>query len=130
MGVVYRATQVELGRTVALKLITPEYAHDAQFRERFKRESRLAASIDHPNVIPVYEAGEADGSLFIAMRWVEGPDLRTMIKRDGGIAHRRAARIAAQVGAALDAAHERGLVHRDVKPANVLVAADGPSTST
>src|SRR4051794_16543339 len=123
MGVVYRATQIELGRTVALKLIAPKYADDEHFRERFKRESRLAASIDHPNVIPVYEAGETNGALFISMRWVEGPDLRTMIKRGGGVEPRQAARITEQVGAALDAAHDHGLVHRDVKPANVLVAA-------
>ena len=123
MGVVYRATQLALGRTVALKLITPELAHDKQFRERFKRESRLAASIDHPNVIPVYEAGEADDSLFIAMRWVEGADLLTLIKRGGGLEPEHAARVTAQVAAALDTAHDHGLVHRDVKPANVLVVA-------
>jgi hypothetical protein len=123
MGIVYRATQLGLDRTVALKLIAPEFAHDRQFRERFKRESRLAASIDHPNVIPVYEAGEAAGALFIAMRWVEGANLLTMIKRGGGLEPEKAARITAQVGAGLDAAHDHGLVHRDVKPANVLVVA-------
>src|ERR671923_96666 len=80
MGVVYRATQLALGRTVALKLIAPDVAHDARFRERFKRESELAASIDHPNVIPIYEAGEAEDSLFLSMRWVEGADLLTLIK--------------------------------------------------
>jgi hypothetical protein len=123
MGVVYRATQLALGRPVALKLISPAFADDPQFRERFKRESRLAASIDHPNVIPVYEAGETDGSLFISMRWVEGTDLATLIRRGGGLEPGRAAAIVAQVAAALDAAHARGLLHRDVKPANVLVAA-------
>src|SRR4051794_11085409 len=125
MGVVYRATQLGLGRTVALKLIAPDVAHDPRFRERFKRESRLAASIDHPNVIPVYEAGEADGSLFLSMRWVEGADLLTLIKRGGGVEPEQAARITSQVAAALDAAHGHGLVHRDVKPANVLVVAGG-----
>jgi serine/threonine protein kinase len=123
MGVVYRATQLALGRPVALKLISPEFADDPQFRERFQRESRLAASVDHPNVIPVYEAGETDGCLFISMRWVEGTDLNTMIKRGGGLDPERAAGIVSQIGAALDAAHGRGLLHRDVKPANVLVTA-------
>jgi Protein kinase domain len=123
MGVVYKATQLGLDRTVALKLISPDVAHDGRFRDRFTRESRLAASIDHPNVIPVYEAGETDGSLFLSMRWVQGADLLTLIKRGGGLDPGQAARIVAQVGAALDAAHEHGLIHRDVKPANVLVVA-------
>jgi hypothetical protein len=122
MGVVYRAVQLDLGRPVALKLISPELAGDTLFRDRFKREARLAASIDHPNVIPVYEAGEANGTLFLSMRWVEGDDLDTLIRRGGGLEPERAARIVDQVGAALDAAHGRGLVHRDVKPANILVA--------
>ncbi len=124
MGIVYRATQLALGRPVALKLISPKLAADPLFRERFQRESRLAASIDHPNVIPVYEAGEANGSLFISMRWVEGYDLETLIRRGGGVEPERAARIVSQVAAALDAAHGRGLVHRDVKPANVLIVGD------
>jgi serine/threonine protein kinase len=123
MGVVYRATQLSLGRTVALKLIAPALAGDRHFRERFERESRLAASIDHPNVLPVYEAGETDGTLFIAMRWVDGTDLRTLIHRGGGIEPRRATRIVGQVAAGLDAAHQLGLVHRDVKPANILIVA-------
>jgi hypothetical protein len=121
MGVVYRATQLALGRPVALKLISPKLAADPLFRERFQRESRLAASIDHPNVIPVYEAGEADGTLFLSMRWVEGDDLDTVVRRGGGLDPSRAAHVVSQVAAALDAAHRRGLVHRDVKPANVLV---------
>src|SRR3954454_9748593 len=124
MGVVYRATQLALGRPVALKLISPKLAADPHFRERFQRESRLAASIDHPTVIPVYEAGEADGSLFLSMRWVEGSDLETLIRRGGGMEPERAVRIVCQVAAALDAAHSRGLIHRDVKPANVLVVGD------
>jgi hypothetical protein len=123
MGVVYRATQVGLGRPVALKLIAPELADDPLFRERFKRESRLAASIDHPNVIPIYEAGESNGSLFLSMRWVDGTNLLTLIKRGGGLEPKRGVALVLQVAAALDAAHSRGLVHRDVKPANVLVAA-------
>lgn len=121
MGVVYRAAQVSLERPVALKVIAPELAGGEGFRERFVRESRLAASLDHPNVIPVYAAGEDGGVLYIAMRYVEGTDLRTLIARHGSLDARRAAGIAAQVASALDAAHERGLVHRDVKPGNILV---------
>src|SRR3954454_10388855 len=124
MGVVYRATQTGLDRPVALKLIAPELARDPDFRARFERESRLAAQIEHPNVIPIYEAGEADGQLFISMRFVDGTDLHTEIERSGGgLEPARAARIVEQVGFALDAAHARGLVHRDVKPANVLIGA-------
>src|SRR5215207_11097442 len=122
MGVVYRASQLRLTRTVALKLVTPALARDRSFRERFRREWMVAASIDHPNVIPVYEAGEEDGILFIAMRWVEGTNLRDEI--DGGpMEPPRAAHIVSQVASALDAAHERDLIHRDVKPANILVTA-------
>jgi serine/threonine protein kinase len=122
MGVVYLAEQVRLHRWVALKLIVPELAEDEEFRRRFERESQMAASLDHPNVIPVYEAGEADGALFISMRYVEGSDLRMLIRNTGQLDPARAAGIVAQLGDALDAAHARGLVHRDVKPANVLVA--------
>src|SRR5919197_1282181 len=110
MGVVYRARQLDLDRDIALKLIAPALADDAEFRERFTRESRLAASIDHPNVIPVYYAGEHDGLLYIAMRYVEGDDLRTLLRREGRIAPERTAHVVAQVGAALDAAHAKGLV--------------------
>src|ERR687888_1577551 len=92
MGVVYRATHLALGRPVALKLIASDLASDRDFRARFKRESQLAASIDHPNVIPVYEAGEADGSLYLAMRYVEGTDLGALIARDGAIEPARAVR--------------------------------------
>jgi uncharacterized RDD family membrane protein YckC len=125
MGVVYRATQLALDRTVALKLVAPELAGDEGFRERFKRESRLAASIEHPNVIPIHEAGEADGQLFICMRFVEGTDLRELLALRGPLDPARAARIVSQVADALDAAHARGLVHRDVKPANVLIGDRG-----
>jgi serine/threonine protein kinase/uncharacterized RDD family membrane protein YckC len=125
MGVVYRATQLALDRTVALKLIAPEIAGDEGFRERFKRESRIAASIEHPNVIPVHEAGEADGLLFIAMRFVDGTDLRELLQRAGALSPLRVAAIVAQIARALDAAHASGLVHRDVKPGNVLIADRG-----
>ena len=121
MGVVYRATQLDLDRPVALKVIAPALAGDATFRERFVRESRAAAAIDHPNVIPIYSAGEASGVLYLAMRFVEGPDLRQVVRAAGRLAPARAALIVAQVAAALDAAHARGLVHRDVKPENVLL---------
>jgi serine/threonine protein kinase/ABC-type oligopeptide transport system substrate-binding subunit/DNA-binding winged helix-turn-helix (wHTH) protein len=122
MGIVYLAEHAGLKRKVALKLLAPPLAEDRRFRERFVRESQLAASIDHPNVIPIYEAGEADGRLFIAMRYVEGTDLRTLLREQETLETAQAARIVGQVAAALDAAHEQGLVHRDVKPANVLIA--------
>ena len=120
MGVVYRARQLRPERLVALKVLAPELADDPAFRERFERESCVAASIEHPHVIPVYEVDEADGLLFIAMRYVDGPDLHRLVV--DGLGVERAMRIVDQVGRALDAAHARGLVHRDVKPANVLVA--------
>jgi CHASE2 domain-containing sensor protein len=121
MGVVYRATQLALERPVAIKLIATERAQDPVFRGRFERESRLAASIEHPNVIPVYEAGEDDGLLFIAMRLVEGTDLAELLERVGALEPVRTARLIGQLAGALDAAHSHGLVHRDVKPANVLL---------
>ena len=124
MGVVYRATQLPLGRTVALKVVAPERAADPIFHARFERETRLAAAIDHPNVIPVYEAGEQDGRLYLVMRWVEGGDLQRLIAESGRLDPALAARIVAQVGSGLEAAHAAGLVHRDVKPANVLIAGD------
>jgi CHASE2 domain-containing sensor protein/tRNA A-37 threonylcarbamoyl transferase component Bud32 len=121
MGVVYRATQLELERRVALKVIVPELAHDVLFRTRFKREALAAASVDHPNVVPVYEAGEDGGLLFLAMRLVEGTNLRRILQRDGRVSPADAGRVLAQVAGALAAAHRKGLVHRDVKPANVLI---------
>jgi len=124
-GVVYRAEQLRLGRRVAIKLIAPELGEDPGFRERFERESRLAASIEHPNLIPVYEADEADGLLYLVMRYIPGTDLRRLIGDEGRLDPTRAAELVGQVAAALDAAHARGLVHRDVKPANVLIASVG-----
>jgi CHASE2 domain-containing sensor protein len=126
MGIVYRATQLALGRTVAIKLIASELSDDPVFRERFTTESRIAASVEHANVIPVYEAGEDDGLLFIAMRLVEGCDLGQLLERVGALTSERTVRVIAQVAGALDAAHARGLVHRDVKPANVLLTVDEP----
>lgn len=121
-SIVYRADDARLDRKVALKLLAPALADDERFRERFLRESKLAASIEHPNIVPVYDAGEADGLLYIAVRYVPGEDLKTLLQREGPLEPERALSVVAQVGAALDVAHERGLVHRDVKPSNVLVA--------
>ncbi len=122
MGVVYRATQLALDRTVAVKAIAPRLAQDEAYRERFQRESHLAASLEHPNVIPVYEAGELDGTLYLIMRWVDGTDLRALLSADGRLEPERALRLLRPVASALAAAHRRGLIHRDVKPANVLIA--------
>jgi serine/threonine-protein kinase len=121
MGAVYLAEQVALGRKVAVKVLPPELADSADFRHRFERESRVAASLDHPNVVPIYESGEIDGVLFIAMRLVGGTDLATLLAREGPMSPERGASLVRQVGSALDAAHAKGLVHRDVKPGNILV---------
>ena len=121
MGVVYLATQVFPERRVALKLLSSDLAADPAFRERFVRESNAAASTEHPHIVPVYGAGESDGRLYLAMRFIEGKDLRTLLEHEGTLVPDRAARICAEVAEALEAAHERGLVHRDVKPGNVLL---------
>src|SRR6266498_3430305 len=115
MGVVYLAEHLRLKRKVALKVLAPELSADERFRERFVRESELAASLDHPNVVTVHDAGEQDGLLYIAMRFVEGTDLKTVIERDGPMALDRTASIVSQVASALDAAHAKGLIHRDVR---------------
>jgi YVTN family beta-propeller protein len=124
MAVVYRAEDVRLGRRVALKLLSPQLADNDQFRQRFIRESRLAASLDHPNIVPIFEAGEADGQLFIAMRYVVGSDLKGVLAEAGGqLPLDRVMTLFPQIGDALDTAHRAGLVHRDVKPGNILVTA-------
>ena len=122
MAVVYLAEDLALGRRVAVKLLAPELARNDLFRKRFARESRAAAAIDHPHIVPVFEAGEAEGVLYIAMRYVQGRDLRALLDREGPLPLRKTLRITAQVASALDAAHAHDLVHRDVKPGNILVA--------
>jgi serine/threonine protein kinase/DNA-binding beta-propeller fold protein YncE len=121
MAVVYRAHDVRLDRRVALKIMAPGLALDDAFRQRFIRESRAAAAVDHPHIIPVFEAGEELGVLFIAMRYVQGGDVGSLLDRLGALPPRRVSSIIAQVASALDAAHDHGLVHRDVKPANMLL---------
>src|SRR5262245_475323 len=128
MGVVYLAEQVRYGRMVALKVLAPELTDDALYRERFEQEWRTAARLDHPSIVPIFEAGEADGVLYIAMRYVEGVDLQALLALEGRLATGRTLDGLGQVAGALDAAHVKGLVHRDVKPANVLVAS-GPGIS-
>jgi serine/threonine-protein kinase len=125
MGIVYVAEQLALGRRVALKVIAPELGDDEDFRARFVREARTAASIDHPGVIPVHDAGEADGVLFLAMRLVPGTDLRTLLASEGEVGPERTIAVLAPVADALDAAHAAGLIHRDVKPANILIERPG-----
>jgi DNA-binding beta-propeller fold protein YncE/tRNA A-37 threonylcarbamoyl transferase component Bud32 len=120
MAVVYRAFDGRLQRRVALKVLAPELVRDEEFRLRFIRESRAAAAVDHPNILPIFEAGEADRVLFIAMRYVQGGDVRNLIDGSGRLPAARACAIVAQVASALDMAHAHGLVHRDVKPANML----------
>ena len=121
MAVVFRAVDERLGRHVALKVLSAELAANGEFRERFIRESRAAAAVDDPHLIPVYGAGEADGVLFIAMRYVAGGDVRSLVRRDGPLSPARMAAIVSPVASALDGAHAAGLVHRDVKPANMLL---------
>jgi len=121
MGVVYSAKHLHLDRDVAIKVLPPELHESGDFRDRFLRESRTAASISHPNIIAVYDAGEADDLLYIAMQYVDGSDLGELLDREGPLEPRRALGLLRQVAAALDVAHRHGIVHRDVKPANVLI---------
>jgi serine/threonine protein kinase len=122
MGSVYEATQVSLERRVALKVISREFAADEGFRERFRREARAAAAVEHPNLLPVYEAGETDdGRLYISMRFVDGDDLESRLRRLGPLGPAEVLSILGQIAGALDHAHAAGLIHRDVKPANVLL---------
>ena len=122
MGVVYRAHHLSLERQAALKVIQPDLAESSGFRERFSREARVAAALAHPNIVTVYDAGEVDGTLYLAMQYIEGSDLARMLSTDGRLKPYRAIDVCRQVGDALDAAHAQGLIHRDVKPANVLIA--------
>ncbi len=121
MGVVYRASEIASGRPVALKLLLPEASGDGRFQRRFRRESRLMAELDHPHVVAVYASGEVDGTWFLATQLVDGADLEVLICCGGPLHPRHAAQVVAQAASGLDAAHALGLVHRDVKPANVLV---------
>ena len=125
MGAVYIAEDTQTGERVALKLLAPDMADDERFRRRFLRESEIARTLDEPHVVHVVDAGEDDGTLYLAMAYIEGEDLRTVLRRDGALDAERTLRIAGQVANALDAAHRAGLVHRDVKPGNVLIT-DGP----
>jgi serine/threonine protein kinase len=126
MAVVYRASDKRLNRHVAVKILAPELASDAGYRQRFLREMRAAAAVDHPNIVPVFDAGEADGALFIAMRYVDGQDVRTMLEAAPRLPAARVCHLVAQAASALDAAHARGLVHRDVKPGNMLIGRAQP----
>jgi Tol biopolymer transport system component len=125
MSSVYRAEHRHLRRKVALKILAPALSENEGFRQRFLRESQLAASLDHPNIVPIYDAGESDGLLFIAMRYVEGTDLEHVLRADGPMPAERAIAMLVQVASALDTAHAHGLVHRDVKPGNILVETAG-----
>jgi serine/threonine protein kinase/Tol biopolymer transport system component len=130
MGVVYLAFDQRLDRRVAVKVMASEMADDPSFRERFQREARMAAAIDHPNIIPIYDTGEEGSVLFLVMRYLQGTDLGNLLRDEGPLPEGRAVSVLGQVAGALDAAHEDGLVHRDVKPANILIAArPGPAAT-
>ena len=122
MGLVFRATDLTLGRTVALKVIAPEATGNPVFRTRFERECRAAAALDHPHVVQIYHAGEDEGLLYLTMRFVDGTDLRRLLRSESRLEPARAVSIVSQIAGALDEAHALGLVHRDVKPGNMLIA--------
>ncbi|HEY2602542.1 MAG TPA: serine/threonine-protein kinase [Thermoleophilaceae bacterium] len=121
IGTLYRARQLRLDRPVALKVVSSELAEDPVIRERLRREARTVAALDHPNVVPLYEAGEENGDVYIVTRWIDGTELGTLIQSEGPLEPGRAARTVGQIAAALEVAHEKGLVHRDVKPSNVIL---------
>lgn len=121
MGLVFRATDCALDRVVAMKVIAPAVASDRGFRARFERECRIAASIDHPHVVQIFHAGEENGLMYLTMHYIDGIDLRRLLRDNGPLEPRRAISIVAQIASALDEAHRLGLIHRDVKPANVLI---------
>src|SRR6476659_3585292 len=125
MATIYRATDTGLGRDVALKLLRPEYLRDPDFSSRFRQEAQAAASLSHPNIVTVYDYGEDPSGPYIVMELIDGEDLATILRRSGTLPPRQVARIGAGVARALAAAHARGLVHRDIKPGNVLIGADG-----
>ena len=120
MGAVYQATQLSLNRVVALKLLAANLGNDPGFRARFEREGQVQAALDHDHIVPVYEAGQSEYGLFLAMRLIAGPTLKQLIL-DGSLDPRRSVRLLAQVAHALDAAHRAGLIHRDIKPQNILI---------
>src|SRR5688572_28552873 len=121
MGLVYRAEHINLRRRAAIKIIAPELAEASGFHERFNREARIAAALQHPNIVTVYDAGEEDGLLYLAMQYIEGSNLATVLRTQGRLRPYRALDVCRQVAAAHDASHSQGLIHRDVKPANVLI---------
>ena len=121
MGVVYRAQHRTLQRRAAIKIIAPEFADTKGFRSRFIREARIAAALQHPNIVTVYDAGQAGQTLYIAMQFIRGSDLSAILNEEGRLRPYRAIDVCRQVASALDAAHAMGLIHRDVKPANVLI---------